>query len=308
MYQRQFFVRWALIRIQNAQVQEFNQEDCKKTPYGGQGSLQSTAAKDRAQDTSNSQQTTTAETSTCDKCEKHTEHLIQCEFCALWFCATCSNLSEELLDIVGDMQSLHWFCCTCDNVVSDLVANSNVNNNGSVLDQKLKAIESKLCQKIDDIEKCLKSYHTSLEEMECSDLPSTSQAVTRDSVASIAATLVNEEREKERRQLNLVLHNIEESSSSDGTVRKSEDIQKVKSIFEKYLDVSVSITKAFRIGKKGARPRLLKVAVSSLDEKILVLKNKMKLRGSGNPEDIRKVFVTSDLTPTEQAKNKALRA
>ena len=34
----------------------------------------------------------------------------------------------------------------------------------------------------------------------------------------------------------------------------------------------------------------------------------MKLRGSGNPEDIRKVFVTPDLMPTEQAKNKALRA
>ena len=187
--------------------------------------FQYTTAKDRAQDTSNSQQTTTAETSTCDKCEKHTEHLIQCEFGALWFCATCSNLSEELLGIVGDIQSLHCFCCVCDNVVSDLVANSNVNNNGSAIDQKLKAIESKLCQKMDDIEKCLKNYHTSLEEMECSDLPSASQAVAIHSVASIAATLVNEEREKERRQLNLVLHNIEESSSSDGAVRKSEDIQ-----------------------------------------------------------------------------------
>ena len=175
------------------------------------------------------------------------------------------------------------------------------------MDQKLKAIESKLCQKIDDIKKCLKSYHTSLEEMECSDLPSTSQAIARDSVASITATLVIEEREKKRRQLNLALHNIEESSSSDGAVRNSEDIQKVKSIFEKYLDVSVSITKAFRIGKKRSRPQLLKVVVCSLDEKISVLKNKMKLRGSGNPEDIRKVFVTSDLTPTEQAKNKALR-
>jgi len=34
----------------------------------------------------------------------------------------------------------------------------------------------------------------------------------------------------------------------------------------------------------------------------------MKLRGSGNPEDVRKVFVMPDLTPTEQAKNKTLRA
>ena len=61
-----------------------------------------------------------------------------------------TTLVEELLDIVGDIQSLQWFYCTCDNAVSDLVAYSNVNNNGSVIDQKLKAIESKLCQKIDD--------------------------------------------------------------------------------------------------------------------------------------------------------------
>ena len=201
-----------------------------------------------------------------------------------------------------------FICGTCDAVVSDLIVNSNVTNNGSAIDQKLRAIESRLSQKIDDIEKCLKSYHTSLEEMECSDQPSASQTITTDSVASIAATLVNEEKEKERRQLNLVLHNIEESSSSDGSKRKDEDIQRVKSIFEKYLDVSVSITKAFRIGRKGAKPRLLKIAVSSVEERISVLRNKMKLRGSGNPEDVRKVFVTPDLTPAEQAKNKALRA
>jgi len=123
----------------------------KKTPYGGKGSFQSTAAKDKPQAPSNSRQ---PETSTCDKCEKHTEHLIQCEFCVLWFCDMCSGLSEELLDIVGDIQSLHWFCCTCDGVVSDLVMNSNAINNGSVIDQNLKAIETRLCQKIDDIEKC----------------------------------------------------------------------------------------------------------------------------------------------------------
>jgi len=72
--------------------------------------------------------------------------------------------------------------------------------------------------------------------------------------------------------------------------------------------VSVSVTKAFCIGKRGAKPRLLKIAVSSLDDKILVLRNKMKLRNSGNPEDVCKVFVTPDLTPAEQKKSKALKA
>ena len=293
-----------------------NKKTVKKTPYGAQGTTQpSTTAKGTSQASSTDSQPTEtrAETSsTCDKCEKRTEHLIQCEFCALWFCDTCSSISEELLSVVGDIDSLHWFCSTCDATVSEFIVNSSaVSNSGpptSVIDKKLEAIESKLCQKIDEIEKSLKSYHTSLEEMECSDLPSERQSIATDSVASIAASLVGEEKEKERRQLNLVLHNIEESSSSDGSERKSEDIKKVTSIFEKYLEVSVSVTKAFRIGKRGTKPRLLKISVSSLDDKILVLRNKMKLRNSGNPEYVRKVFVTPDLTPTEQKKSKALRA
>ena len=101
-------------------------------------------------------------------------------------------------------------------------------------------------------------------------MPSVSQVITTDSVASITAALVNEGKVKERRQLNLVL----QSSSSDGSIRKAEDIKRVRSMFEKYLDVSVFITKAFRISKKGAKPRLLKIAVTSLDEKISVPKMK----------------------------------
>jgi len=68
----------------------------------------------------------------------------------------------------------------------------------SVIDQKFEAIES---THINVIKKCLKSYHTSLEEMECIDLPSERQPTTTDSVASIAASLVSGK--------NMVLHNIE---------------------------------------------------------------------------------------------------
>ena len=106
---------------------KYRKKAAKKTPYEGQGTIESTAAKDKTQTPTNSQkpqvdtskdkawapstsQQTQTETSTCDKCERHTEHLIQYEFCALWFCDVCSSISEEFLNIVGDIQSLHWFC------------------------------------------------------------------------------------------------------------------------------------------------------------------------------------------------------
>jgi len=157
-------------------------------------------------------------------------------------------------------------------------------------DKKLEAIESKLCQKLKVIIHLWKRWNALTYPLRGN----------LDSVASIAASLVSEEKEKERRQLNLVLHNVEESSSSDGSERKSEDIKKVKSIFEKYLEVSVSVTKAFCTGKRGAKPQLLKITVSSLDDKILVLMNKMKLRNSGNPKDVCKVFVRPNPNRTEK--------
>ena len=52
---------------------------------------------------------------------------------------------------------------------------------------------------------------------------------------------------------------------------------------------------------------MLIINVSSLDEKVAVLRNKLRLQKQDNPEYIHKVFITPDLTPTEQKKNKELR-
>ena len=52
---------------------------------------------------------------------------------------------------------------------------------------------------------------------------------------------------------------------------------------------------------------LLKVTVSNLQDKITILRNKMKLRDKKLPEHIKSIFVNADLTPLEQKKNKRLR-
>ena len=58
------------------------------------------------------------------------------------------------------------------------------------------------------------------------------------------------------------------------------------------------VVNAVRIGKKEANPRLLKVFVSILQEKIL--QNKMKLRDKNHPQHIRSIIVIADITPLEQ--------
>jgi len=69
-----------------------------------------------------------------------------------------------------------------------------------------------------------------------------------------------EQKEKEKRQLNIVVHNIEESAASDGASRKKDDISKCTALLQKYLGISTTVTNAFRLSKKSAKPRLLKVS------------------------------------------------
>ena len=55
--------------------------------------------------------------------------------------------------------------------------------------------------------------------MDTSDKTATNlkQSITSDLITNIAATLFNEEKEKEKRQLNLILHNIKESNDADNS-------------------------------------------------------------------------------------------
>ena len=109
-----------------------------------------------------------------------------------------------------------------------------------------------------------------------------------------------------KRQLNVILHNLVEPTASEGANRKKEDIKKCSSIFQTYLGSQVCITNAIRLGKKSDKPRLLKLTLSSTQEKFSILKNKIKLRSSSNPEYVRKLFITPDLTPGEQKRHKEL--
>ena len=91
------------------------------------------------------------------------------------------------------------------------------------------------------------------------------------------------------------MRNLPVSTTHESVKRKEDDIKKCISIFQDYLVSPVSITKAIHLGRKADKPRLLKLTLSSAQEKSLIL----KLRSSDNPEYIRKLFVTPDFTPGE---------
>jgi len=57
--------------------------------------------------------------------------------------------------------------------------------------------------------------------------------------SEVLTSLINEEKERSRRSLNVIVHNVAESSAESGPERKSHVISIVTSIFDKYVGLKL---------------------------------------------------------------------
>ena len=103
------------------------------------------------------------------------------------------------------------------------------------------------------------------------------------------------------------MHNFPESTT-EASIQKNEDTQNVTSLINKYVGVDAHVSNATWIGKQTGGPRLMKVTLLTREEKLKILRNRFNLRNKEHPTHINKVFITPDLTPQQQAKNKQLHA
>ena len=109
------------------------------------------------------------------------------------------------------------------------------------------------------------------------------------------STALAEAKERSKCQLNLIIHNLEETPSKDAQTRKDQDTQKVSEIF-KHLRVKASVNNATRLGKKGDKKRLLKVSVSSDKEKAAILRSCTHLCKNSTPSQFSNVYITPNRT------------
>ena len=136
-----------------------------------------------------------------------------------------------------------------------------------------------------------------------------SQPTTPDELRNAVSSVISEEKDKQKRRLNLIVHNMAESSSDQPQSRKEQDIACIRDILHSQLEVQPCISNAVRLGKRGGpKPRLLKITVESEEEKVAILRNVKRLRLPSTPDPLKRIFITPDLTPREREVNKALRS
>ena len=76
-----------------------------------------------------------------------------------------------------------------------------------------------------------RSSQTSLESI-TSTPPSTQLLAAVDDITTFVTA---EQKEKEKRRFNVIVHNLPESSASDAQVRKNDDITQCTTLFKKYI-------------------------------------------------------------------------
>jgi hypothetical protein len=125
-------------------------------------------------------------------------------------------------------------------------------------------------------------------------------------IDNVVETKVNqymeEKDEREKRECNIILHNIAESDSDETDERKKHDTSKVEEVLG-YLKIAnpQETMKPIRLGKKldTNKPRLMKITLESVEIQKHVLAKAKSLKDSSDKE-LKNVYISPDLTLKER--------
>ena len=195
----------------------------------------------------------------------------ECSWCESRQHSTCAKISRVDCNILSKVvHNIVFFCTIC---LEKVPAALQYHEDQVYVDTKLEFVESKLSEvhqstkrKLSETIKTIESelgdfrkeITATLTDNSLSNKQpdsSTPLNVSDDSVIQIAASLATEQKEKEKQQMNIILHNLEKSNATDSTARKQDDIKKC--FFICVSNLYVSITNAFRLGQRAEKPILV---------------------------------------------------
>jgi len=229
--------------------------------------------------------------------------------------------------------NIHWFCNDCEVSALNAVNNSLDKDPTSFevrleekMDKALDEITNKLTNKLSSIieegkEQIKKSYADAVKDID-ENIVNLVAKVSAPQQKEVAPTLtggrpitvnethqvldvVDEYVEREKRKMNLILHNVPEQGEGSFQDRIQKDIDIFKIIINTELDEqNVQVTRAIRLGKYiEGKKRLMLVELKDENVKRDILKKAKILRNSGQWSN---VYISPDLTPKERIEGKKL--
>ena len=245
-------------------------------------------------------------TGTANRPNAGSKGALQCGVCDLWAHYECTGLAQATIDalvlLVNSGECDKPFkCSSCKAALNKFNADLNA------MKVRMNSIENKqqeAVQRVETVEAKQVSSDARMDKMEA--------RLTEVATSSGSSKEVWEElKERERREANIIIHNVPESNLSDNKDKESRDhrgIQKLFNLIGLQLEVSDVVKFTRREGEKRLddQPRPLKVVLRRREERDLVLANVHKLNKC-DQEEWRKVTVVSDVTKMQRNDEAELR-
>ena len=295
----------------------------------------STRTNDTGEDLTVSTESQNGEILHCGVCTTGVDYIVQCERCDTWYCHTCAKVPEQLIELMADCNEAHWFCHKCNDVAIEVISSFGKPESPTVAvfpESYKNVVESitsafkHLDEVVLDTKKQLQVFAQAFQvvsnenvqvETENTIFPTGSivgnnllpnTASSSKTPEDLACKVVDEYRDREKRKLNLIFHNVPESQSSDRTIREAKDKESVLNIAKEIGIKDVEPVSVIRLGSKvSPKGRLIRVQIGSLSIKRALLSNAKKLKNHQSAQ-LKDVYITPDLSVQERKIQKELRA
>ena len=252
-------------------------------------------------------------TNSCKSCDGKIDRTksnkgIACESCRNHFHVACiANLSSAFQQFLVNNDFKSWTCNQCKLNIRSL---SEENERLKTANSQLVQENESLRRRLENLENQFSTFKTGLKQEILRELKSDSPpqpAIQSQSLNEQVLACIREEKDRERRRLNLCLRNLPETDST------SNDHAQVITLFTSTLgvngnEVNGGIKNIKRVGTQSEdRPRIIIIECSNYDLKRKLLQNSFKLKNYNGPTNDKKVFLTPDMTKKQLEDDRNLR-
>ena len=269
----------------------------------------------------------------CKFCLTHfsddSDKLIICERCNKPVCLSCSSLTDADYDRLSSKDCPYMWCCheckapalkalRTDNDI-EMKCKEHFETLSKEMKKEIHDMKNRLgkLEKL-DIKNDIKEMVSKLvkEELESeksnlahdTDKPTYASAVSngqKKDKEDIVKESISEIRDRDRRKLNLILYNVEESKAASIDEKVEHDINEATKVMKTIgVDDKVTVSKPVRLSKSKSpkhkdKPRPLRITVASQEERRIVLLA-LKNMEEGKKSKLKPIFLKRDMTPLER--------
>ena len=234
-----------------------------------------------------------------------------CEFCGIHVHVACINgIENDFKQALLKFDQVKWTCTSCKQKFKSLLSE---NDRLKAENSTLKLENESLRRRFDNLETQFSNFKTEFKSeilQELRNNPSTPPTADQSqSINDQVLACLREERDRDRKRLNLCLRNFPET---DSTVSTGNERARVIELFTSRLgvngsDLNSGIMNVKRVGTRNDdRPRIIIIECSNIDLRRKLLQNSFKLKDVP-PTNDKKVFLTPDMTKKQLEEDRILR-